>query len=161
MESMEEIYQNYSQKVYMFLLSKTSNHDLAEELTQETFFCAVKNIHRFKGNSSILTWLCGIAQNIWLKYLRDHKFDEELSKYEDINTSYSAEDNYLIEWENVEILKLLHNIKEPIREVMYLRLIGGISFAQIGEIMGESENWARVNFYRGKKKIIEEMKKNV
>lgn len=38
MESMEEIYQNHSKKVYTFLLSKTCNHELAEELTQETFF---------------------------------------------------------------------------------------------------------------------------
>ena len=44
MESMEEIYQNHSKKVYTFLLSKTCNHELAEELTQETFFCAVNSI---------------------------------------------------------------------------------------------------------------------
>lgn len=72
MESMEEIYQNHSKKVYTFLLSKTCNHELAEELTQETFFCAVNSINKFKGNSSVLTWLCGIAQNLWLKYLRDN-----------------------------------------------------------------------------------------
>lgn len=57
MESMEEIYQNHSKKVYTFLLSKTCNHELAEELTQETFFCAVNSINKFKGNSSVLTWL--------------------------------------------------------------------------------------------------------
>lgn len=85
MESMEEIYQNHSKKVYTFLLSKTCNHELAEELTQETFFCAVNSINKFKGNSSVLTWLCGIAQNLWLKYLRDNKSFEDLSNYEDIH----------------------------------------------------------------------------
>ena len=84
MESMEEIYQNHSKKVYTFLLSKTCNHELAEELTQETFFCAVNSINKFKGNSSVLTWLCGIAQNLWLKYLRDNKSFEDLSNYEDM-----------------------------------------------------------------------------
>lgn len=79
MESMEEIYQNHSKKVYTFLLSKTCNHELAEELTQETFFCAVNSINKFKGNSSVLTWLCGIAQNLWLKYLRDNKSFEDLT----------------------------------------------------------------------------------
>lgn len=160
MESLEETYQNYSNKVYTFLLSKTCNHDLAEELTQETFFCAVNNISKFKGNSSILTWLCGIAQNLWLKYLRDNKTNEDLSNFEDVLTALSAEDKLCIQWENVEVLKLLHNLNEPTREVMYLRLIGDISFAQIGEIIGKSENWARVTFYQGKKRIIEEMKKN-
>mgnify|MGYP000370473277 FL=1 len=58
----EEIYEMYSRKVFLFLLSKTNNEDIAEELTQETFFQAVQCIDRFKGNSSILTWLCGIAK---------------------------------------------------------------------------------------------------
>lgn len=159
-ESMEEIYQNHSKKVYTFLLSKTRNQELAEELTQETFFCAVNSINKFKGNSSVLTWLCGIAQNLWLKYIRDNKISEDLSNYEDVQKVSSAEDEIFIQWENVEILKLLHNLDEPIREVMYLRLIGEISFSQIGEIIGKSENWTRVNFYRGKKRIIKEMKKN-
>lgn len=160
MESLEEIYQKYSQNVYIFLLSKTCNADLAEELTQETFFRAVNSINKFKGNSSILTQLCGIAQNLWLKYLRDNKQNENIASYEDILQTSSVETELFIQWENVEILKLLHNLNEPIREVMYLRLVGEISFAQIGEIMGKSENWARVNFYRGKKRIIEEMKRN-
>lgn len=108
MESMEEIYQNHSKKVYTFLLSKTCNHELAEELTQETFFCAVNSINKFKGNSSVLTWLCGIAQNLWLKYLRDNKSFEDLSNYEDMLTISSAEDELFIQWENVEILKSLH-----------------------------------------------------
>ena len=113
MESMEEIYQNHSKKVYTFLLSKTCNHELAEELTQETFFCAVNSINKFKGNSSVLTWLCGIAQNLWLKYLRDNKSFEDLSNYEDMLTISSAEDELFIQWENVEILKSLHNLDDP------------------------------------------------
>ncbi len=70
MQSIEEIYEMYSKKVFLFLLSKTNNEHLAEELTQETFFQAVQCIDRFKGNSSILTWLCGIAKNVWLKYVK-------------------------------------------------------------------------------------------
>lgn len=86
--------------------------------------------------------------------------NEALKARDQMLTISSAEDELFIQWENVEILKSLHNLDEPMREVMYLRLIGEISFAQIGEIIGKSENWARVNFYRGKKRIFEEMKKN-
>lgn len=160
METVEEIYQNYSQRVYVFLLSKTNSHELAEELTQETFFYAVNAIDKFKGNSSVLTWLCGIAKNLWLKYLRDNKLNENILDFENVSQTISAEDEVFIQWENTEVLKLIHRLDEPIREVMYLRLIGELSFYQIGEIMGKKENWARVNFYRGKKRIIEEMNKN-
>lgn len=160
MESLDEIYQKYSQRVYLFLLGKTGNENLAEELTQETFFQAVQSIRRFKGQSSVLTWLCGIAQNLWLKYLRDNKKQEAIENVEDAVYVRAAESELMVQWDNVEILRRIHGLAEPMREVMYLRLVGNLSFAQVGEILGKSENWARVNFYRGKKKIMEEMKQD-
>ncbi len=160
MESLDEIYQKYSQKVYLFLLGKTGNENLAEELTQETFFQAVQGIRHFRGQSSVLTWLCGIAQNLWLKYLRDNKRQEAIEDVEDAVYARAAESELMVQWDNVEILRRIHALAEPMREVMYLRLVGNLSFAQMGEILGKSENWARVNFYRGKKKIMEEMKRD-
>ena len=159
MEPLDEIYRKYSQKVYLFLLGKTENANLAEELTQETFFLAVQGIRHFRGQSSVLTWLCGIAQNLWLKYLRDTKKLEGLEKAE-LQSTGAVEGELLVQWDSVEILRYIHALKEPVREVIYLRLVGNLSFAQVGEILGKSENWARVNFYRGKSKIVEEMKQN-
>lgn len=157
MRSIEEIYEMYSRKVFLFLLSKTNNEYLAEELTQETFFQAVQCIDRFKGNSSILTWLCGIAKNVWLKYLRKHQ--EILSMEDDIlEIEYKKEIN--LQWEQKEILQLIHDMNEPMREVMYLRLISNLSFAEIGEIIGKTENWTRVTFFRGKQKIVKEILKD-
>lgn len=154
MQSLEEIYEMYSRKVYLFLLSKTNNEQLAEELTQETFFQAVQCIDQFQGNSSILTWLCAIAKNVWLKYLRKH---QEILSIEDVILEIEDKKEIHIPWEQKEILQLIHNMKEPIREVMYLRLISNLSFAEIGEIIGKTENWTRVTFFRGKQKIVKEM----
>lgn len=152
----EEIYQMYSRKVFLFLLSKTNNEDLAEELTQETFFRAVQCIDRFQGNSSILTWLCGIAKNVWLKDLRKRR--EILSINDDI-PEIADQKEITVQWEQKEILQLIHDMNEPVREVMYLRLISNLSFAEIGEIIGKSENWTRVTFFRGKQKIVKEILK--
>ncbi|QUO32131.1 sigma-70 family RNA polymerase sigma factor [Faecalicatena sp. Marseille-Q4148] len=157
MQAIEEIYEMYSRKVFLFLLSKTNNEDLAEELTQETFFQAVQCIDRFKENSSILTWLCGIAKNVWLKYLRKHQ--ETLSLREDI-LEIEDKKGINIQWEQKEILQLIHDMNEPMREVMYLRLISNLSFYDIGEIIGKTENWTRVTFFRGKQKIVKEMLKD-
>lgn len=153
---MEEIYQMYSRKVFLFLMSKTNNEDLAEELTQETFFQAVQCIDRFQGNSSILTWLCGIAKNVWLKELRKRR--EILSINDDI-PEIADQKEITVQWEQKEILQLIHDMNEPVREVMYLRLISNLSFAEIGEIIGKSENWTRVTFFRGKQKIVKEILK--
>ena len=144
----------YSRKVFLFLLSKTNNEHLAEELTQETFFQAVQSIDRFRGNSSVLTWLCGIAKNVWMKYLKKHQ--ELLSIEDDIPEIRDTKETN-VQWEQKEILRLIHDMNEPMREVMYLRLISNLSFAEIGEIIGKTENWTRVTFFRGKQKIVKEM----
>ncbi len=157
MQSIEEIYEMYSRKVFLFLLSKTNNEHLAEELTQETFFQAVQSIDRFRGNSSVLTWLCGIAKNVWLKYLKRHQ--ELLSIEDDIPEIRDTKETN-VQWEQKEILRLIHDMNEPMREVMYLRLISNLSFAEIGEIIGKTENWTRVTFFRGKQKIVKEMLRN-
>ena len=149
----EEIYKMYSRKVFLFLLSKTNNEDIAEELTQETFFQAVQCIDKFKGNSSILTWLCGIAKNVWLKDLRKR---QKTVSIEDNIPEITNKEHMDVQWEQKEILQLIHGMDEPVREVMYLRLISNLTFAEIGEIIGKTENWTRVTFYRGKQKIVKE-----
>lgn len=155
MDDMEQIYKKHAKTVYGFLLTKTQNPDLAEELTQETFYQAVKHLESFQGNSNVSTWLCGIAKNLWYDTLRRQKKQTGPKELSDLPLP-SAESEYFKSWENIEILKQLHSLKEPVREVMYLRLIGNLTFGQIGEIMEKSENWARVTYYRGKEKIIKE-----
>ena len=167
MDSMERIYSMHAKTVYGFLLTRTGNPDTAEELTQETFCRALKQVNRFRGDSSVSTWLCGIAKNVWLEYVKKAKRrndsesvreDPGAGEAADRAAGHSLWDSYMIKWENMEILKILHSLKEPVRETMYLRLIGNLTFAQIGEIMGRSENWARVTFYRGKETIMKEVK---
>jgi RNA polymerase sigma-70 factor (ECF subfamily) len=157
MQSLEDIYTMYSKKVFLFLLSKTSDEQLSEELTQETFFQAVQNIDGFKGDSSMLTWLCGIARNVWLKYLRKHQ--DYISLDESFIEQIEVPNEETVQWEQKEILKLIHGMNEPMREVMYLRLISNLSFYEIGEILGKTETWTRVTYFRGKQIIVKEIKK--
>lgn len=151
MQSMDDIYQEYARTVYKYLLSKTHSEDLAEELTQETFYQALRSIDRFDETCKISTWLCAIAKNQLLSYWRKHPQTENL---EDANlTLESAETDVLGSLERIALIKKLHLCPEPFREVLYLRIFGALSFREIGEIMGRTENWARVTFYRGKEKL--------
>lgn len=151
MQSMDEVYQKYARTVYKYLLSLTHSADLAEELTQETFYQAVRSIERFDESCSISTWLCAIAKNQLFSYRRKHP---PLENLEDCTQAVpSAEHDVLDSVNRVELLKRLHQCPEPFREILYLRMFGNLSFREIGEIMGQTENWARVNFYRGKEKL--------
>ena len=155
MLDMDSVYREYVTVVYKFLLSLCYEEDMAEELTQETFYQAVKHIGGYKGESSISTWLCAIAKNLWRDYLRRQKDHVPLDEAEQVSVE-SAESRALCLWDNVQILKLVHGLEDPMREVMYLRLVGNLTFGQIGEIMGRSENWARVTYYRGKERVVKE-----
>ena len=70
---LEQIYQQNADIVYRFLIAKTGSLELAEELTQETFYQAVRSIDRYDGTSRISTWLCGIARNVLLTHLRKNR----------------------------------------------------------------------------------------
>ncbi len=158
MQPMDELYQQYARTVYRYLKSVARNDDLAEELTQETFYQAIKSIDRFDGSCKVSTWLCAIAKNIYLGYLRKNQQHEDIE--EQSIPVESAESRAMESIEKAELLKRLHNLPEPYREVAYLRGLGGLSFAEIGEVLGKTENWARVTFYRGKEKLRKEFEEN-
>ena len=159
MEPMEEVYGRYANTVYKYLLSHTRDPVLAEELTQETFFQAIRTSDRFDGSSSVPTWLCGIAKNVHRTYLRKHPKQaaiEEAAERGALPPQRSAEDEAVCTEERLSLLKRLHGLPEPYREVMYLRVFGDLSFRDIGAVHGRTENWARVTFYRGKEKLRKE-----
>ena len=69
----EEIYARYYKEVYYYLLSLDGNRETAEELTQETFFRAMKAIHKFKGECQLGTWLCQIAKHTYFSWKKKHR----------------------------------------------------------------------------------------
>ena len=71
-----------------------------------------------------------------------------------------VDEKILASFEKVELVRLLHNCKEPYREVLYQRIFGNLSFREIGEVLGKTENWARVTYYRGKELLRKGMIEN-
>ncbi|MCI8818945.1 MAG: sigma-70 family RNA polymerase sigma factor [Oscillibacter sp.] len=151
MEDMEKVYQQHARTVYKFLLAKTRDEHLAEELTQETFYQAVKSVGRFDGSCKVSVWLCQIAKHLWYQHLRKRKREgpEELPEA----PGPSAEEGLLEKEGQLDLLRQVHSLPELQREVVYLRAFGGLSFREIGDVMGKTENWARVTFYRSKEKL--------
>lgn len=157
MEDLDAVYREHAKTVYCYLLSKCGSKEIAEELTQETFFQAVKTIHRYDGSCRITTWLCGIAKNLWLaQHRKDRNAALPLEEAPE-QTEASAETQYFEKAENEQILQAIHRMPEPSRELLHLRLLGGLSFRQIGQIMGQTETWARVTYYRAKTKLVKEL----
>ena len=153
MDDMAEIYRQHARTVYKFLLAQCRDPDLAEELTQETFYQAVRSVDRFDGSCKVSVWLCQIAKHLWYQHLRRRRREAPLPEEVPEIPVPSAEADALERQGQVELLKRVHGLPEPGREVVYLRVFGGLSFREIGDVLGKTETWARVTFYRSKEKL--------
>ena len=153
---MEAIYKEYGTQVFKFIYRLSGDHDLSEELTQETFYRAFLNMKSYTGTCKMNVWLCQIAKHLWYQELDRRKrrktevLDENLPSEEP-----SLADKTILTMEKMSLYKAIHNLEEPMKEVVLLRLSNEFSFAEIGEILGKNETWARVTFYRAKKKMME------
>ena len=157
MQNMEEIYKEYFKTVNKYLFCLTHNDDISEELTQETFYRAVKKINTYKGECKISVWLCQIAKNLWYDKCRKDKrlVQMEESDLFNIQALNNIEDEIISKEEKMLLNKKIQRLDKKTREVIYLRILGELTFKEIGIIMDKTENWARVTFYRGKNKMKE------
>ena len=152
MEDFEEIYVRYQTKIYSFLYRLSRDAQLAEELTQETFYQAIRSIHRFDGSCKLSVWLCQIAKHLWYQHLRKAKRETAVETLPE-SLVPSAEDAALSGVSQIELLKRVHALPEQQKEVVYLRSFGGLSFREIGDVLGRTETWARVTFHRGREAL--------
>ena len=157
MQNIEEIYKEYFKTVNKYLFCLTHNDDISEELTQETFYRAVKKINTYKGECKISVWLCQIAKNLWYDKCRKdkrlvHIEESELFNLQPLN---NIEEEIISKEEKMLLKDKIQKLDKKTSEVIYLRIVGELSFKEIGIIMNKTENWARVTFYRGKNKMKE------
>lgn len=155
-EDFDKIYAEYYSEVYKFVLTLCQNPTLAEEITQESFFKALKSIDSFNGNCKLSTWLCKIARNTFYSYTKKHNRQVDFP-LDAILSDEDIEEQFADKEIAYAIHKVLHKLNEPYKEVFWLRIFGELSFAQIGALFEKTESWARVTYYRAKIMIKEEL----
>ena len=159
MQDMGKLYNDYFQTVFRYLFCLTNDSDISEELTQETFYQAMKTYDSFRGDCKVSVWLCQIAKLLWYKeYRRRNKY--AFHSINDMQDSLLASENVeqivLEKDSKVTLHKKIQTLDGKTKEVIYLRITGELSFREIGELLGKNETWARVTFYRGKQKLMKE-----
>ena len=158
LQGFDEVYLRHYHDVYLFLLRLARDEDTAEELTQATFVQALLHIGRFEGKCELRVWLCQIAKHLYYRECKrrgralplpedDALRQDERSLQEAMETQDDAFRLHL----------LLHALEEPFKEVFSLRTFSELPFAQIAEIFGKTESWARVTYHRAKRKLQERM----
>ena len=155
MQDIEKIYEQYSNTLYKYLLCLTHDEHVAEDLTQETFVIALKEISKFKGECKLSVWLCQIAKHLAYKKTKKDKRIKFEDFPEEIEDTRTTEEIVCANEEKLKLFKDMQKLDEKSREVMYLRTIGNLNFIEIAEVLGKTPNWARVTFYRAKQRIRE------
>lgn len=161
MTQFEKIYRAYFSDVYLYLKSLCGDDDLAEELCSETFMRAMRSFKSFRGDCEVRVWLCQIGKNCYYSHLR--KRGREVPAEETELPDAGFEQDVLDKSEAMRLYHLLHALPEPYKEVFTLRVMGELSFKQIGEIFGKSDNWACVTYHRARSQLrwkMEEMEES-
>lgn len=157
----EEIYRLYANDLYKFILRLCKNETLAMDIMQDTMLKAITSIDKFDGTCSIKTYLCTIAKNNYFNYLkraenRGIPLDDTVQTADGTSFEESLDDKDSA----MQIHKALHRLDEPYREIFSLRVFAELKFSDIAAVFGQSENWARVIFYRAKKKLLDMLKED-
>ena len=152
---LEQIYKDYFSAVYKYILSLSGDPLTAEEITQETFFKALKKINDFRGECSVRVWLCQIAKNAYKDHLA---WRSRMAGFGEVEiTAAGFEHDLMYGLDARDVYRILHRLREPYKEVFSLRVFGELSFSEIAELFEKTESWARVTFHRARLMIREEM----
>lgn len=156
----EQIYRTYFKSVYRYALGLSGNEHLAEEITSETFFKAINAIDSFRGDCEVRVWLCQIAKNTYYTFVKEKKrtISADEAQLQHVADPAAAVDARLSEQEEARQIRIiLHNMPEPYKAVFMWRVFGELSFQEIGELYGKTDNWACVTYHRARKMITKKM----
>lgn len=158
----DKIYKEYFETVYKYLLYLSHNEDLSEELTQETFYKAIRKISQFREECKMSTWLIQIAKNLYFDELKRNKQNEILDINEIQIKVYNEciEDTIVSNEEKEELKRRINNLDELSSQVVLFRISGELTFKEIGVLLDKNENWARVTYYRAKNKLMKGVDEN-
>lgn len=154
---MDELYEQYSRIVFYFLYAKCQDPVLAEDLMQDTFLKALESLDRYDGSCKISTWLCQIAKHLLYQHWEKNSHTQPAELEEALESQDNTEQQALARIELADVWDKVQKLPQDMRKVVELRALSDLSYKEIGSMLGKSENWARVTFYRAKIILIKEV----
>ena len=159
----EELYRTYFSDVYQYIRKLSGSEHMAEEITEETFYKALRKIESFRGDCDIRVWLCQIAKNSYYSHLRKsgrHISLEDAALQDTADPEGAVDERLTTHDEADQIRVLLHTLTAPYKEVFMWRVFAELSFKEIGRLYGKSDNWACVTYHRARNMLKERLEEN-
>lgn len=153
-ELVEQLYKRYYKELFRYIKQHVRDEDQIDDIIQNTFLAALKGIEGFKHRSTLKTWLFAIAKNQMYDFFRKNKRTDTV---ESLPEHWPARDSDFSDKVLAdELLAIIDGLPPPHNTIMRLRLLEELPFKQIAQIIGRTENYCRVNYFRTKEKLRKE-----
>lgn len=154
-EAFRLIFDRYARPVLSFIYDLVGQRDLAEELTQETFVRAFKNLKQIRDDTKLSSWLFGISRNVALEAVRsrqrDHRNHDGEASLEIVEDTQSNPDQDLLQKElNGAMNQALHSMNDEWRTIFVLKVLHQRSYQEIAEITGFSLAKVKTDLHRAR-----------
>jgi RNA polymerase sigma-70 factor (ECF subfamily) len=150
----DELVRRYQRPIHSLCMRYLRNTADAADVTQRAFVKAFQSLDGFRGESSFRTWLYRIAINMSLNHIRDHKRERPAEIRDDALTRRATGPQRIISGEDADLLReAIAELPPKQRTVLELRVYDELSFREVAELVGSTENAAKVNFHHAVKKL--------
>ncbi|MEL7566122.1 MAG: RNA polymerase sigma factor [Dehalobacterium sp.] len=150
MKEIIRLYTEYKVDVYHYLLGLTHDPSIADDLLSDTFLKAIISLPSFRGESSIKTWLFGIARNLWLQHLKKQKPTINIDELPNVAIHGDFLQEIVMQELTSRVAVLLAERDDRSREIFKMRM-NSYSYRTIAKKLNISESTARVIEFRTRK----------
>ena len=155
-DAFAELYCRHVPHVYRYHMAHTGNVKDAEDLTSQTFMAAMEGIHSFRGESSFLAWIMGIAVRKKALFFRRRKLEAPLEAALQIPTPGLPTDNAVLQHMQIEsVSRALRQISPDRVDALVLYFFGGLTSLEVSQVTGKSEAAVKMLLWRGLKDLRE------
>jgi RNA polymerase sigma-70 factor (ECF subfamily) len=156
--SWEELFERYSPAVFGYLHRMSGDRHLAEDLTSDTFYRAMRSLDGFRGDSSLKTWLLRIARNLYLNRKRRDDRSSSLDDLEDRGMVPAAHDpdpesRFMREEESEAVRRALQDLTEDDRSILLLSAEDELTCREIAEVLEISVTAVKTRLFRARRRL--------
>ena len=156
MEDFEKLYLSYYPEVYRYLLRLCGDAGLAEEITQEAFFRALRSLDSYRGECRFSVWVCQIAKHTLYRELKRQKREILPDSLPEAPDPASDVEGQITDRNAAAVIReRMEALPEPYRSVFRMRILEEQPFSAIAQQFGKTESWARVTYHRARLRIQE------
>lgn len=152
----------YQSRYYWHIRRLIVDHDLAQDVLQDTFIKAYQNFHQFKQDSQLYTWLYRIATNESLQQLNKLKRMQKTEEDAEYHLQNLVAENVESDADEIQTLlqKAIHTLPEKQKLVFTMRYYEDLPYEEISKILDMSVGTLKTNYHYAKQKVEDYIKQN-